>query len=814
MPKARRSPGVATPAQTICTFLILTFSLLAAGCAPPDDGAGGAEPGAVAADDGTPPVLGVAPYVELVEPTGLAFPFGELRGQLWVAGPLATDAAPEQLEFWNGLQARLAEHPAGAETRRLSLAPASTAPEALKAFAEQLEADVLTWFFLTGDAKQLDRLGGRLGVDSGNVALALVDRTGRVRGHYPGNAAGLDGLVGDLDAVAAEPRPLFYPEDIMNPPWLEDRGVDQRAAVAASSVRQDFAFTDRLADTGITWRNIATEDSGKRYKTNHYDHGNGVVVADVDGDGKQDLYFLTQLGPNGLWRQVDNGRFEDITESAGVAVADRVSVSGAFADYDNDGDPDLFVTTVKQGNLLFQNDGSGRFTDVTETAGVGEVAHSSAAVFFDYDRDGLLDLLVTHVGEYTTDDIGPGGYRIGFPIAFDGHLKPERSERSTLFRNLGDGSFEDVSEQTGLVEAGWNGDASLVDFDGDGWLDLYMTDMQGHDDVYRNVGGERFEDVRSELFPETPFGTMGIQVFDFDNDQKLDIFLTDMHTDMVRKFDPSEEQEKLPAHEMPPLDRLGSDGKHVRGNAFFHNRGGRYEEVSQAIGAENYWPWGLSSGDVNADGYEDAYLTSSMSYGWRYANDALLLNESGERFVASEFALGVEPRVNYVNAVAWHDLDCDDLAEAENFLCQGKSGAFEVWGALGSRSSVILDLEGDGDLDIVVNEFHAPPRILISDLSERGDVAYLEVDLEGRASNRDGIGASVVLTAGDRTYRKVLDGNAGYLSFSPQALYFGLGDAAGVDSIEVTWPSGAVQKVDGPIEINRRLEIVEPEAAP
>ncbi|MEO1370165.1 MAG: VCBS repeat-containing protein, partial [Acidobacteriota bacterium] len=381
--------------------------------------------------------------------------------------------------------------------------------------------------------------------------LALVDRAGRVRGHYAGDAAGLDALVSDLDAVAAEPRPLFYPEDIMNPPWLEDRGDAQRAAVASSSVRHDFRLTDRLADSGITWRNIATEDSGKRYKTNHYDHGNGVLVADVDGDDQLDLYFLTQLGSNGLWRQVGDGRFEDITERAGVAVADRVSVTGAFADYDNDGDPDLFVTTVYQGNLLFQNDGSGRFTDVTEAAGVGEVAHSSAAVFFDYDRDGLLDLLVTHVGLYTTDEIGPGGYRVGLPIAFDGHLKPERSERSTLFRNLGDGTFEDVSEQTGLVEEGWNGDASLVDLDGDGWLDLYIADMQGHDEVYRNVGGERFEDVRSELFPETPFGTMGIQVFDLDNDQQLDIFLTDMHTDMVRKFDPSEEQEKLPAHEMP-----------------------------------------------------------------------------------------------------------------------------------------------------------------------------------------------------------------------------------------------------------------------
>ncbi|MEO1366249.1 MAG: hypothetical protein AAFX50_03655, partial [Acidobacteriota bacterium] len=167
MSKARRSSGVAHPAALSCASSILVLILLLTGCAPPEDGAGDAASPAAAAEDAGPPVLGVAPFVELIEPTGLSFPFGELRGQLWVAGPLDADAEPDRLDFWRELQGRLAEHPAGAETRRLSLAPASTAPESLSALAEGLGADVLTWFFLTGDAKQVDRLSGRLGVGAG-----------------------------------------------------------------------------------------------------------------------------------------------------------------------------------------------------------------------------------------------------------------------------------------------------------------------------------------------------------------------------------------------------------------------------------------------------------------------------------------------------------------------------------------------------------------------------------------------------------------------------------------------------------------------
>ena len=157
-----------------------------------------------------------------------------------------------------------------------------------------------------------------------------------------------------------------------------------------------------------------------------------MCAADVDGDGLPDLYFVTQLGTNELWKNVGNGRFVDVTARAGLALPDEIGVGCAFADIDNDGDPDLFVTTVRHGNRLFENLGNGTFRDITVQAGVGYVGHSSGAVFFDYDGDGLLDLFLTNVGVYTGNARGRGGYYVALSDAFLGHLHPERAEASIL----------------------------------------------------------------------------------------------------------------------------------------------------------------------------------------------------------------------------------------------------------------------------------------------------------------------------------------------------------------------------------------------
>ena len=384
----------------------------------------------------------------------------------------------------------------------------------------------------------------------------------------------------------------------------------------------------------------------------------------------------------------------------------------------------------------------------------------------------------------------------------------------------------------------WSGDATVIDANSDGRPDVYMLNMQGADHLWLNDGGTRFHDATAKYFPRTPWGAMGAKVFDYNGDGRLDLFVTDMHSDMFTPIAPEDYTlEALPADPLAMPNDYFPDGKDafVFGNALFANRGSSqakgaspYEEVAYRAGVETYWPWGPSVDDINADGWDDILVISGMNFPYRYGPNALLLNQGNGRFLAAAFTLGIEPRARGETQQVWFTLDCrakgKDAGSKNCELCarpdagalgcqKVASGRYEMMAAKGGRSAVILDIDGDGDLDIVTNEFNAKPQVLVSDLARRGINRALSVRLRGTRGNRQGLGAEVTLVLADgRRVLKVNDGKSGYLSQSDLPLYFGLGKADHADSIVVRWPSGMVQTMGGPLAAGQLIEVTEPQA--
>src|SRR6266403_1430614 len=587
-------------------------------------------------------------------------------------------------------------------------------------------------------------------------------------------------LASSLSAQEIASPGVPFPKNDVGLATLPARKRPQLESVDQFKVFYQFHFADHLKESGITFRNRAVPYATSQYMPGHYDHGTGIAVAGVDGDGRYDIYFVNQLGGNERWRNLGNGKFENITEKAGVGLKDRVSVAAAFGDVDNTGHQDLFVTTVNEGNVLFQNDGH-------------------------------VDLLVCNVGVYTTNEKGPEGAYVGLKDAFSGHLHSERFEYPVLYKNLGHYKFKDVTAEVGLNPRGWCGDASFADLKGDGWPGIYFLNMQGSGHYFENVGGKKFIEKTQDYFPRTPWGSMGLKFFDFDNDGRMDLFVTDMHSDMMEEQSPEHEKEKIKSH--PPDNLLGGPAdKFIFGNAFYHNLGnGKFEEISDKIGVEQLWPWGVSVADLNADGYEDLFITAGMNFPFRYVINSLLLNNRGEKFLDSEFLLGVERRKTPYTP--WFVMDCtnqDILGPLGKIVCERQSQKVTVSVPKASRSSVIFDLDNDGDLDIVTNDFNSEPMVLISDLAQQKKIHWLKVVLVGTKSNSNGLGATVRLHSNRQTYTRYNDGKSGYLSQSVLPLYFGLGDSSKIDRIEIDWPSGRKQVISQDLHENETLKVSEP----
>jgi hypothetical protein len=570
-------------------------------------------------------------------------------------------------------------------------------------------------------------------------------------------------------------------------------------------------FQERAQAAGIAFRmSFLEKEQGERFRINLYDHGAGLAVGDYDNDAHEDVYFLNQHGSNALYRNVGNGSFVDVTAKAGVGIGDRISVGATFADYDNDGWADLFVTSTRGGNLLFHNRGDGTFEDVTAKAGVRHVGHSQTPVFFDYDNDGDLDLYVTNTAQWTTDvfDFTGGNYEGKASL---GSLMTSPRESNILYRNNGDGTFTDATSAAGLRGRGWGGDVAVFDYDEDGFLDLFVPSMFGRGQLYRNGGNGSFSDVTAETLGRTSHGAIGSKVFDYDGDGRLDLFVVDMHSDMWMGLD-SRHQSFDAAKQTQNRRFLSPNGPSVNegdpdfirkqrrqfalegekydellfGNALHRNLGdGKFTETAVTAGLETLWPWGIATGDYDNDGDEDVFITSGMGYPFYYWPNQLMMNNGNGTFRERASALGVEPPTG-------------GIYQEQNVA--GKRAARS------SRSAAVADFDQDGRLDIVTNNFNDRPYYFANRFPRQ---KYVALKLRGTSSNRDAIGALVRLRVGKTVMVQQVNPAGGYLAQSSRVLHFGLGDRTKVDRIEIRWPRGIVQTLENPA-LNTVLQIQEP----
>ncbi len=586
--------------------------------------------------------------------------------------------------------------------------------------------------------------------------------------------------------------------------------------LAHNDQQPEGRFRECAAQSGIRFHMdfLPSEQGVLPFKINLYDHGCGVVAGDFDNDGLDDIFFANQLGRCALYRNKGDGTFDDVTESAGVGIGDRICVGAVWGDYDNDGHLDLYVTSTRGGNILFKNNGDATFTDVTEKAGVKCLAHSQTAVFFDYNQDGFPDLFVTNTAKWTANK-GKGDRH--FPGAASLlELATSPIEENKFFRNNGNGTFTDVTDKAGLKGKGWGGDVTVFDYDEDGFPDLLVTNMFGNSQLYHNNHNGSFTDVTADLLKRTSFGAIGSKAFDFNNDGHLDLFITDMHSDMWLPHDinPSDLppavvktkfshvtgyyfRNNLSEEELAQeIFRIQYDSV-IFGNTFFKRLpSGKFEEISDKANLETFWPWGIATGDFDNDGYEDIFIPAGMGFPYSYWPNSLMMNNGDETFTDRADKEEIDPPPGGVYL--------------EHRIANRPASR-------SSRAAAVADFRGNGRLDIVVNNFNDNASYF---RNESPRTNYVEFRLTGakrkgdpinepvKKSSRDAVGALVTLHLGNEIMVRQVQTAGGYLSQSSRTLHFGLGKRSKIDWAEIRWPSGIKERIDAP-GINTLHELAE-----
>lgn len=526
-------------------------------------------------------------------------------------------------------------------------------------------------------------------------------------------------------------------------------------------------FRDIAAEIGVTGKNVYGGLHNKDYILETT--GNGAAIFDYDGDGRNDIlitngttFDASKSGSAGRLQLYHNegGHFADVAAKAGL-TASGWAQGACVGDYDNDGHPDVLITFYGH-NILYRNKGDGTFEDVTEKAHlpVTGTRYGSGCTFVDYDRDGYLDLFVSN---YVNLDLahtprpGKGGYCEwkGIPVMCGPRGLPLAS--NILYHNNGNGTFEDVSQKSGILKPGgrYGLQAVAADFDGDGWPDIYVACDMTPSLLFHNRHDGTFEERGVEAGVAYNFdgqlqAGMGVAVGDYDGDGRLDIAKTNFSGDL---------------------------------SSLFHNDDGKFfTDVSReaGLGMHQLLGWGIAFVDVDNDGWPDLIEANGHVYpevegkqlGDSYYQDTILYrNEGNGKFKDISAAAGP---------------------------------AFRT--ARPARGLAVGDLDGDGQPELVIVNMNATPSVLHNDAPP--EEHSINVELTGTKSNRSAIGALAAVTAGGRKRIASVLGGSSFYSQNAFALHFGLGAATHVDKVEVRWPNGETEAWEN-FGVDRTIKVTE-----
>ena len=580
-------------------------------------------------------------------------------------------------------------------------------------------------------------------------------------------------------------------------------GASVLLALACHPAKQEPPLFELLSPsvTGVRFENRLPEDTAYNILNYlYYYNGGGVAAGDVNGDGLPDLYFTANVGGNHLYLNRGNYHFEDVTARAGVGGAGGWTTGVTMADVNGDGRLDLYVSGVSylgmQGhNILYINNGDGTFTDRTAEFGLGHVGYSTQALFFDYDGDGDLDMFLLNHSVHTEQTIGRQA---------DRNARNPRTG-GMLFRNDG-GHFTDVSAQAhiyGGVEAFGLG-VVASDFNLDGCPDLYVAnDFQENDYLYINNCDGTFSERIATATGHTSRFSMGVDAADVNNDGLPDLISVDMLPQREEILKTSASAESYNLFDMKV--KAGYHAQYAR-NALQLNRGaGRFSEIGYQAGVfATDWSWAPLFADLDNDGRKDLFITNGI---YRRPNDLDYINYVGNEAVQASLARGITrdnlsllqkmPQVPLAN-YAFHnngDLTFTNLAAAWGLAQPGFS-----------NGAVYVDLNNSGALDLVVNNVNAPASIYRNRARELNGRHYLTIALRGDGANTGGIGAKVIARAGGTTQMLEAMPTRGFQSAVDPRLHLGLGASARVDTLTVIWPDRRFQTLTG-VAVDRILTL-------